>query len=83
MGRPHHIIRKIIVLIIGVPIVILGLILVPLPGPGLLIMFAGLFIISLEFDWAKRYVTMIRRKFKELYAAAQARADKISDKTKD
>lgn len=47
--------RKIIVAIIGFPIVLIGLILIPLPGPGILITLLGLIILSLEFEWAKRH----------------------------
>ncbi|WGW13842.1 TIGR02611 family protein [Saxibacter everestensis] len=35
-------------------IVIIGLLLVPLPGPGWLIVFIGITILSTEFGWAKR-----------------------------
>jgi uncharacterized protein (TIGR02611 family) len=45
---------KIVVTVLGAAVVALGLLLVPLPGPGWLIVFAGLAIWSLEFRWAKR-----------------------------
>ncbi len=53
--------RKIGVALVGIPLVIIGFILVPLPGPGLLVSFAGLFILSLEFDWAKPYMERIKK----------------------
>jgi uncharacterized protein (TIGR02611 family) len=34
----------------------LGIILIPLPGPGILVVLLGLFILSLEFEWAKNYL---------------------------
>jgi uncharacterized protein (TIGR02611 family) len=40
--------------VVGAIVVAGGLVLVPLPGPGWLIVFAGLAIWSIEFRWAKR-----------------------------
>jgi uncharacterized protein (TIGR02611 family) len=39
---------------VGTTVVLAGLVLVPLPGPGWLIVLAGLAILSLEFAWAQR-----------------------------
>jgi len=51
---------KIIVTALGVAIVILGLILVPLPGPGWLIVFIGLTVLGSEFHWARRFTSWLR-----------------------
>jgi uncharacterized protein (TIGR02611 family) len=56
MGRLKKSTRKAVVTLIGFPAIILGIILIPLPGPGILVVILGLFILSLEFDWAKRYL---------------------------
>ena len=37
-----------------------GLAAIPLPGPGLLITFAGLLLLSRQHDWAERRVEMVR-----------------------
>lgn len=39
---------------VGGTIMVLGLALVPLPGPGWLIVFVGLGILASEFEWAER-----------------------------
>jgi len=52
---------RITVAILGAAVVGLGLVLVPLPGPGWLIVFGGLAIWSLEFHWAKRLNRYVRR----------------------
>ncbi|WP_010155943.1 TIGR02611 family protein [Leucobacter chromiiresistens] len=44
----------------GAIIVIAGLILVPLPGPGWLIVFFGLAILGTEFHWARRLLGWVR-----------------------
>ena len=50
--------------IVGGLIVVLGLALVPLPGPGWLIVFVGLGILASEFDWAERLLDFGRRTLK-------------------
>ena len=40
--------------LVGTAIVVIGIILLPLPGPGWLIIFLGLGVLATEFDWARR-----------------------------
>jgi uncharacterized protein (TIGR02611 family) len=47
--------------IAGTAIVLLGLLLVPLPGPGWLIVFAGLWVLGLEFAAPRRLARALRR----------------------
>jgi uncharacterized protein (TIGR02611 family) len=47
--------------IVGGLIVVLGVALVPLPGPGWLIVFLGLGILATEFAWAQRLLDFGRR----------------------
>ncbi len=42
------------VALLGLSVVVIGLILVPLPGPGWLIVFLGFGILASEFHWARR-----------------------------
>jgi uncharacterized protein (TIGR02611 family) len=49
------------VAVLGGSIMILGLVLVPLPGPGWLIVFLGLGILATEFAWAERLLDFGRR----------------------
>ena len=55
---------RIAVGIVGSLIVVLGLALVPLPGPGWLIVFLGLGILATEFAWAQRLLDFGRRTLK-------------------
>jgi uncharacterized protein (TIGR02611 family) len=48
--------------VLGGLIVILGLVLVPLPGPGWLIVFFGVSIWAVEFVWARHLLQYGRRK---------------------
>jgi uncharacterized protein (TIGR02611 family) len=38
----------------GFVVVLVGLAMIPLPGPGLLVIAAGLAVLALEFAWAER-----------------------------
>jgi len=50
----HRHTKKVTVAIIGGLVVLVGLVLVPYPGPGWLIVFAGLAILSTEFVFAQK-----------------------------
>jgi uncharacterized protein (TIGR02611 family) len=49
-----------IVATIGTVVVIVGIILIPFPGPGWLIVLAGLAILAAEFVWAQRLLKYTR-----------------------
>lgn len=72
--------RKIGVLLIGIPLIILGIILIPLPGPGLLVSFLGLFILSIEFEMARKHRDRLHKHVKKIVKEAKDRSDKINQK---
>jgi uncharacterized protein (TIGR02611 family) len=47
--------------VVGAAVALLGLALVPLPGPGWLVVFLGLGILATEFAWAERLLDFGRR----------------------
>ena len=55
-------------IVIGIALVLLGAVLsLPLvPGPGLLIVFGGLTVLSSEFEWARRWKTYLHDQFMRL-----------------
>jgi uncharacterized protein (TIGR02611 family) len=53
---------KVVVAIVGVAIVLLGIMMIPLPGPGWLVVFAGLAILSIEYVWAKHLLGFARQR---------------------
>jgi uncharacterized protein (TIGR02611 family) len=53
---------RIVVGVVGAAVVVLGFVLIPLPGPGWLIVFGGLAILATEFVWAERLLGFARRK---------------------
>ena len=46
--------RRLIILVIGGTVVLIGIALLVLPGPGLAIIALGIAILAIEFAWAKR-----------------------------
>ncbi|MEJ2870615.1 TIGR02611 family protein [Actinomycetospora sp. OC33-EN08] len=47
--------------VLGTVVLIVGVIAIPYPGPGWLIVFAGLGILATEFEWAGRVLRFARR----------------------
>lgn len=68
----YNLARKIAIAIVGGCVFVLGLILIPLPGPGLLVCFAGLFILSLEFEWVKPHMERSKSEVKKVIKKAKA-----------
>lgn len=60
-ARPAlNVVYRVLITIIGSLVIVIGLILVPLPGPGWLIVFIGLTILGSEFHWARRLTSWVR-----------------------
>jgi uncharacterized protein (TIGR02611 family) len=53
LAKLPHPVRFVFVMVIGFVLLILGLIMLVTPGPGLLFIFFGLTILALEFEWAR------------------------------
>jgi uncharacterized protein (TIGR02611 family) len=47
--------------VVGSVIVVVGIILIPFPGPGWLIVLTGLAILAIEFVWAQRLLSFTRQ----------------------
>ncbi len=50
------------VAVVGAAVVLLGLFLIPFPGPGWLVVFVGLGILATEFAWAERLLDFAKAK---------------------
>ncbi len=85
MAKARKAAKKFAVSIVGFPLLAFGLVLIPLPGPGLLLCFLSLFILSLEFEWASKHVERAKAQLHKIYQEAKARGDRIREKaeTKD
>ena len=52
--------RRVVVLLVGGTVLLLGVALVFLPGPAVVVIPAGLAILSLEFAWARAFLARVR-----------------------
>jgi len=52
--------RRVVILIVGMTVVLLGIIMLALPFPGILTILLGLTILAIEFAWARRWLKRVR-----------------------
>ena len=64
-------VRKTLIAVIGTTIVLIGLLLIFLPGPGLLVILIGLGILATEFVWARRVILRGREMVKKVGRTAK------------
>lgn len=72
-NRWVDLVYKTFIALVGTVLVIAGLIIVPLPGPGWLIVFGGLAVLATEFRWAKRVARWLRVQLERFWAWWKAR----------
>lgn len=63
-SRPGiELLYRIVVGVVGTVVLIAGIVAIPYPGPGWLIVFAGLAILGTEFHWAQRVLGFLRHRY--------------------
>ena len=67
-------VRKFFVVLLGIPVLLLGLVMLVTPGPGIPVLIAGLAILSIEFEWAQRHVDRLKDTTRKVFNSAN-RAD--------
>lgn len=55
--------KRVFIGVIGAAVVLIGAVLIPYPGPGWLIVFAGFAILATEFEFAQRALDWLRNKY--------------------
>jgi uncharacterized protein (TIGR02611 family) len=60
--RTGRVVLQVVTGVIGAAVVIVGIILIPFPGPGWLIVLSGLAILAIEFVWAQRLLAYTHRR---------------------
>ena len=53
LGKLPHPVRWVLTMVVGFILLIMGLIMMVTPGPGILFIFFGLSILALEIEWAR------------------------------
>ncbi|MFN2479417.1 MAG: PGPGW domain-containing protein [Pseudonocardiaceae bacterium] len=67
--------RRVLVTVAGVALCVVGIALLILPGPGLLLVLAGLVLLANEYPWARRMTGPVRKR--AMQAAAQSVASPV------
>jgi uncharacterized protein (TIGR02611 family) len=55
-----RIVWRVLIGLVGTGVVLVGVVMLPLPGPGWLTIFLGLGILATEFTWAQRLLGQVR-----------------------
>jgi uncharacterized protein (TIGR02611 family) len=80
--------RRIVIAVVGSTVLLIGIVMLVTPGPGLLFIPLGLGILSIEFAWARYWLRKVRRTLSERTArsqsqGAQARQDEATPDRQD
>jgi uncharacterized protein (TIGR02611 family) len=59
--------------VVGFALVLAGIVLLPLPGPGWLVIILGLAVLATEYVWAERALDAAKRKARSAASKARAR----------
>ena len=71
---------RLIVAVVGFAVVVVGLIIGPIPGPGgSIVVLAGLTILATQFEWARRLLAWVKRRFREVVDRVRRRPDTTED----
>jgi uncharacterized protein (TIGR02611 family) len=60
-----------VIFLFGLTIVMLGVVLLPLPGPGTIVVVLGLGVLSVEFAWAQHTLDKVKRAARRVRDKAQ------------
>ena len=64
--------RRLAILVIGATVVLAGVVMLVVPGPGIVVILLGLGLLALEFAWAARLLKRAKR-------VAREAADRVRD----
>ncbi len=70
--------RRIAIAVVGSTVLVLGLLMLVTPGPGIVVIPIGLAILSIEFTWARLWLRRVRRSISEMNS--NARAERAADR---
>ena len=73
LGVSYRSAKRTVVFVVGVSVLLFGLLLLFLPGPGLLFLFLGLTLLATEFVWARLWLRRLRVSTRRAGRKARAR----------
>lgn len=75
--------KRLVVAVIGTTVVLLGLVMMLTPGPGLLVIIAGLGILATEFVWARHLLKQVKDRSKDAMQRAKNGFRRAEGKTEE
>ena len=69
-------VRRLVIFMVGMTVLLLGVLMVVLPGPAVLVIPAGLAILAIEFQWAKRWLDQAKDAFHRVTRRPKAPEDR-------
>ncbi len=75
-GRTLREVKRLVVLVMGLTALAVGIVMLVTPGPGWLVIFAGLGLLSGEFIWARRVLDRLKEEKDRIGASVFGRGDK-------
>ena len=70
LGSLLHLVRKLVVVAVGLSVLVFGVVLIVLPGPSIPVILLGLAILATEFLWARKSLALFRRYVRQLQLQA-------------
>ena len=71
--------RRVLVLVVGGTIVLIGVAMIVLPGPATLVIPFGLGVLSVEFVWARRWLEYLYKRVNQIVGQSQNNQPKRGD----
>ena len=68
--------KRIVKIVVGFTLLLIGIVLLVLPGPGWLTILLGLALLAAEFAWAKRLLDRLKNTASHVKRAARGLADR-------
>jgi uncharacterized protein (TIGR02611 family) len=65
VSDPFRKIKRLIIGVIGFTILLIGIILIVLPGPAFIVIPAGLAVLATEFAWARKLLKKVKQQIKK------------------
>jgi tellurite resistance protein TerC len=82
MSRTAKQVKRFAVGLIGVTVIIIGVVLLVLPGPAFIVIPAGFAILATEFAWARRALRKLKEKAKEMGMSEEKKGGRPEAKKK-
>lgn len=75
--------KRVVITLVGFTVLLVGVVMIVLPGPAFVVIPVGLGILSLEFAWARVWLRKIKKKTEELAHSARQAMGGSTDSKQD